>query len=58
MVKVAQCAKSTGIKLFWGFSFGHFTCFPFESLVKPVPLQDVSAIGVYLKKYTQRNAPG
>ena len=29
---------------------------PFESLAEPVALCDVSAIGVYLKKYTQRKA--
>jgi hypothetical protein len=32
--------------------------FPFESSVKPVALQDVSIIGMYLKNYTQRNATG
>jgi hypothetical protein len=39
---------------------GHqiYIIFPSESSVKPVVLRDVSAIGVYLKKYTQINATG
>ena len=49
-------APPGGEPMVWGHQiYGNF---PSESLAKLVQLRDVSGIGVYLKKYMQRDGEG